>query len=68
MKEQLNIISPKEISEIHIFDIMGKEVYTINGIYQKKFQINTAFINSGFYSIKILNGGGSDTYSFIKAN
>lgn len=61
----LNILALKNIDEINIYDIMGKQVYS-NKTNTKTLDLNISNFKNGYYSIKIKVGEFIKVKSFIK--
>ena len=61
----LKILALKNIDEINIYDIMGKQVYS-NKTNTKTLDLNISNFKNGYYSIKIKVGEFIKVKSFIK--
>lgn len=61
----INISNDKEISNITIFDLAGKKVYT-KSIKNKQAQINIAHLSAGIYILKASVNGEQKTFKIVK--
>lgn len=65
VNEILNISHTKEISNVLIFDLSGKQVYT-QSINNKHAQINVAHLAKGIYIVKAESAGEVKTFKIVK--
>ena len=62
----LTVSSSKIISELAVFDIMGKQVLSKNKINSNTVYLNTSKLSKGYYSIRLRQGEEVLINSFIK--
>lgn len=65
VKDILNISDNKEISNISIYDLSGKKVYTQKAI-NKQVKINLAHLSTGVYLVKANVNGEIKTFKIVK--
>lgn len=65
VKDILNIIDAKQISNVAIFDLSGKQVHTQN-VNNKNVQINVAHLSVGVYIVKAQINGEVKTFKIVK--
>lgn len=65
VKDILNISYKKEISNLVIFDLSGKQVYT-QSINNKQAQINIAHLTAGVYVVKANMNNEIKTFKIVK--
>lgn len=65
VRDMLNISSEKEISNIIIFDLSGKQVYT-QSINNKQMQINVSHLATGIYIVKANVNEEVKTFKIVK--
>lgn len=65
VKEVLNIVDTKEISNIAIFDLSGKLVYT-QVVNNKQTQINVSNLSKGIYIVKVNVNDDVKTFKILK--
>jgi hypothetical protein len=62
----LNIYSSKIISELAVFDIMGKQLLSYKKVNSNSVNINTSKLSKGYYSISLKQGQEILIKSFMK--
>ncbi len=55
----VKIISPYEIEQMQLFDIVGKQIVEQNSISSTKLEINTSKLSNGIYFIRLHSNNGS---------
>jgi len=56
-KEMLHIHSAKELECIEVYSTVGNRMYSKNIVYDnssKAYEVNTSFLNSGTYVLKVI--------------
>ena len=62
----LTVSSSKIISELAVYDIMGKQVLSNKKVNSNTVNINTSKLSKGYYSISLKQGQEILTKSFMK--
>lgn len=64
-KNTVNFIANTNIQELKVFDVLGKEVYSVTPL-QTDFEMNLSNLNSGVYFIKATINNQTKSFKIIK--
>ena len=65
VNDMLNISSKTEISNVMVYDLLGKEIVSITP-NMNLTQIDMSSFSSGVYMVKVTVGNSSKTYKIVK--